>query len=178
VISLDPAGAVPENVTNTSALVAGFGAGVGAILDDVADLVAVVAGGLITILGAVTSNMTGSMTTVAAVLLLPTVPGKVAEPVALVAFESSSSSRPVLPISRVTAIPISSAAPSSATSSPSSPLSLFSSSFTASLLSSVTLGTLAGEVAGAVTAIADGAGIAAVGALPGKVTSLIAAVAN
>lgn len=77
---------------NPSTLVASLGAGVGAVLDDVAYLVAVVAGWLVAVLGAVTSNVTGSMTPVAAVLLLPAVPGEVSEPVAFVAFEPPSSS--------------------------------------------------------------------------------------
>ena len=44
-------------MADTAALVARLGAGVGAVLDDVPDLVAVVAGGLVTVLGAVAGDV-------------------------------------------------------------------------------------------------------------------------
>ena len=71
-------------------LVAGLGSGVGTVLDDVANLVTVIAGRLIPILGTVPGNMSGSKAPVASVLIILTVSGKMTEPVALVALESSS----------------------------------------------------------------------------------------
>ena len=71
-------------------LVAGLGPGVGTVLDDVANLVTVITGRLVTILGAVPGNMSGSKAPVASVLIILAIFGKMTEPVALVALEASS----------------------------------------------------------------------------------------
>merc|ERR1719430_799167 len=76
-------GTVSQNVPNASTLVARLGPGVGAVLDDVPDLVAVVTGVLL--LGAVPGNVSRAVTFVAAVLLLATLACEMTESVALVA---------------------------------------------------------------------------------------------
>ena len=63
-------GTVSQNVAHPPALVARLGPGVGAVLDDVPDLVAVVTGVLL--LGAVPGDVSRAVTFVAAVLLLAT----------------------------------------------------------------------------------------------------------
>merc|ERR1719187_500302 len=76
-------GTVSQYVAHSPTLVAGLGPGVGAVLDDVADLVAVVAGVLL--LGAVSGDVTGTVAFVTTVLLLATLACEMPEPVALVA---------------------------------------------------------------------------------------------
>jgi len=86
-LSLPPlgwTGAIPRNVATTPTLIAALGASCWAILHHMTHPVAVVAGLLF--LPAVSCNMTSAMAFVAAVFLLPTLAGKVAKPVALVAF--------------------------------------------------------------------------------------------
>ena len=61
-------GTVSQYVAHPPALVAGLRPGVGAVLDDVADLVAVVAG--VFLLSAVPGDVPGAVTLVAAILLL------------------------------------------------------------------------------------------------------------
>ena len=77
---------------NPSALVTGFGPGVGAVLQDVPDLVAVVAHRLVALLGAVPGDMSSTLTPVTSVplspLLTPAVLGKVTPALALVALET------------------------------------------------------------------------------------------
>ena len=63
-------GTVSQYVTHPPALVARLGPGVGAVLDDVPDLVAVVTG--ILLLGAVPGDVSGAVTFVTTVLLLTT----------------------------------------------------------------------------------------------------------
>ena len=63
-------GTVPHDVPHPPALVARLGPDVGAVLDDVPDLVTVVAGVLL--LSAVLGDVSGAVTFVAAVLLLST----------------------------------------------------------------------------------------------------------
>ena len=81
-------GTVSQYVAHPPALVAGLRPGVGAVLDDVADLVAVVAGVLL--LATVSRDVAAAVALVAPVLLLAALPGEVPEPVALVALAASS----------------------------------------------------------------------------------------
>ena len=90
------------------ALVAGLGPGVGAVLEDVADLVAVVAHRLVAVLGAVPSDVPGALTSVAFVpsalaLLTATSLGKMAPSLALVTLEAPSPA--ILPVPGVLHLP-------------------------------------------------------------------------
>jgi len=72
------AGTLPTDVADTAALVAGLRPRVGAVLHNVPNLIAVVAGVLV--LAAVPGDVAGAVTLIAAVLLLPALPGEVAKP--------------------------------------------------------------------------------------------------
>ena len=91
------------------ALVAGLGPGVGAVLEDVADLVAVVAHRLVAILCAVPGDVSSALTSVTPVpltlgpLLRPAALGKVAPALALVALETPAPA--VLPVPGVLHVP-------------------------------------------------------------------------
>ena len=107
-IHLNSARAIFEDVSDAPALVAGLGPGVGAVLEDVPDLVAVVAHGLITVLGAVPADVPGAVTSVApvppVVPLLTAAPlGKVAPALALVALEAPAPA--ILPVPGVLHLP-------------------------------------------------------------------------
>jgi len=81
-------GTVPHDVPHPPALVARLGPDVGAVLDDVPDLVTVVAGVLL--LSAVLGDVSGAVTFVAAVLLLSTLSSEMPKSVALVALLASA----------------------------------------------------------------------------------------
>ena len=91
------------------ALVTGLGPGVGAVLQDVPHLVAVVAHGLVSVLGAVPGDVSGALTPVAPVpltlgpLLRPAALGKVSPALALVALEAPAPA--VLPVPGVLHVP-------------------------------------------------------------------------
>ena len=107
-IILNSAGTIFEDMSNAPALVAGLGPGVGAVLEDVADLVAVVAHWLVTILGAVSPDVPGALTSVAFVpsalpLLTATSLGKMAPSLALVTLETPAPA--ILPVPGVLHLP-------------------------------------------------------------------------
>jgi len=149
-------------VADTAALVARLGAGVGAVLDDVPDLIAVVAGGLVTVLGAVAGDVACSVTAVAAIFLLATVASEVTEPVTLVALQTATTAS-VVAVPRVATVAVSTAKSCAAHSV-------------------VIFGTFSGEVSGAVAAVAHGAGVSGLGTsvrtLSSEVSGLFTAVAN
>ena len=94
---------------DTPALVTGLGPGVGAVLQDVPHLVAVVAHGLVTVLCAVPGDVSGALTPIASVpltmgpLLHPAALGKVAPALALVALEAPAPA--VLPVPGILHVP-------------------------------------------------------------------------
>ena len=95
-------------MSNAPALVAGLGPGVGAVLEDVADLVAVVADGLVAILGAVSPDVPGALTSVAFVpsaltLLTATSLGKMAPSLTLVTLKTPAPA--ILPVPGVLHLP-------------------------------------------------------------------------
>merc|ERR1711994_1000389 len=80
--------ALPGDVADATALVAGLGPSVGAILHNMAHLVAVVAGVLV--LAAVPRDVAGAVALVAPIFFLPALASKVTKPVALVALGSTT----------------------------------------------------------------------------------------
>merc|ERR1719361_883243 len=130
-------GTVSQNVSHATALVAGLGSRVGAVLHDVTHLVAVVAG----------------------VLLLAAVPGDVAGPVALVALLAAAaaahSEAPSATSTSTTASTSLRALPSKVAYSVTTVTDRASSTSTHSALSAINIGTLSGEMSAPVTAIAD-----------------------
>merc|ERR1719187_1813412 len=145
-------GTVSQNVAHPPALVARLGPGVGAVLDDVSDLVAVVTGVLL--LGAVPGDVSRAVTFVATVLFFTTLACKMTESVALVALLAAASTA---------ASPEPSVAASVTSSAPS-----------------VSLRALSSEVAYSVAPVADRATtlLSRVRALASKVTSPVTAVAH
>jgi len=145
-------GTVSQYVTHPPALVARLGPGVGAVLDDVPDLVAVVTGVLL--LGAVPGDVSGAVTFVTTVLLLTTLACEMPESVALVTLLAAASC----------ASSSESSVAASVTSAPSS----------------VSLRALSSEVAYSVTPVADRATtlLSRVRALASKVTTPVTAVAH
>lgn len=157
-------GAVPEDVSHSSTLVAGLGASIGTIFHNVTNLVTVVAG--IFLLAAVPGDVSGAVALVAPVLLLAALPGKVAEPVALVALAAAST---VPAAASKSTIP-ESASETSATSSAAP---------TVTVVHAISLGTLAGKVADPVAAVTHGtSGSLAIRAFAGKVASPVTLVAH
>jgi len=146
-------GTVPHDVPHPPAVVARLGPDVGAVLDDVPDLVTVVAGVLV--LSAVLGDVTGAVTLVTPVLLLSTLSSEMTKSVALVALLASAP-----------------AAGPSVTSVPAS--------VTSAAPASVSLRALSGEVTYSVTPVADRPTtlLSRVGTLASKVTGPVAPVAN
>lgn len=146
-------GAVPHDVPHPPALVARLGPDVGAVLDDVPDLVTVVAGVLL--LSAVLGDVSGAVTFVAAVLLLSTLSSEMPKSVALVALLAS--------------------APAAGPSVTSVPASVASAA-----TASVGLRALSGEVTYPVAPVADRPAtlLSRVGTLASEVTGPVAPVAN
>merc|ERR1719383_1026690 len=128
--------ALTADVAGAAALVAVLGPAARAVLHDVPNLVAVVAGVLLLV--AVPGNVTGPVTLVATVLLLATVAREMTKPVALVALVAEAAGAiPAVAVTSVTSNAVTAAAS------------------TAIVTAVIVLGTLTGKVTDIIAPIAD-----------------------
>merc|ERR1719411_400154 len=153
--------ALPGDVADATALVAGLGPSVGAVLHNMAHLVAVVAGVLV--LAAVPRDVAGAVALVAPIFFLPALASKVTKPVALVALGSTT------PIAEVATTAAKSARFSISTTAPN-------------ITAAIALRALPCKVSNSVTSVANRsshvASAVTLGAFSGKVTSPVTAVAH